>query len=150
MNHITPVDLVSLHEKLTESLGKLRVHLATMGETATRVRRELLIVAQEREAIAAALDILDDNADTLSAWRDDIAEPFDITAPPGPLTPNPPAIDRAEIIPANLNFHAEIPSTFDGDGFELKLPAKRLRRRAGDIVDPPRPLLPDPADVLPE
>lgn len=150
MNHFTPVDLVSLHENLTESLGELRAHIGAMGETATRVRRELLIVNQERDAIVAALDILDDNADALSAWRDEMVEKFDNLAPPVPLLPIPPAIDRAEIIPANLNFHAEIPSIFDGDGVDLTLPGKRLRRRSGDVVDPAVPLIPDPVDALPE
>lgn len=149
MNHFTPVDLVSLHENLTEVLGKLRNHVENMRESATRVRREHLIVTQEREAITAALDILDDNADALSAWRDEMAETFDNLAPPVPLLPIPPAIDRAEIIPANLDFHAEIPSIFDGAGIDLTLPGKRLRRRSGDVVDPAVPLIPDPFDVLP-
>lgn len=150
MNHFTPVDLVSLHENLTEVLGKVRNHVENIRESTSRVRREHLIVTQERDAIATALDTLDDEAAGLSAWRDEMVETFANLAPPVPLLPIPPAIDRAEIIPANLNFHAEIPSIFDGDGFELNLPGMRLSRRADDIVDPAVPLIPDPADVLPE
>ena len=150
MNHSTPVDLVSLHEKLTESLGNVRNHAENIREIAVSVRRELLIVTQEREAITAALDILADDAATMSALRADIADIIDNLAPPVPLPPIPPAIDRAEIIPANLNFHAEIPSIFDGAGIDLTPPGKRLRRRAGKIADPAVPLIPDMADVLPE
>src|SRR5699024_12498647 len=123
--------------------------IVTLVETATLVRVGLLIVAQEREAIATPLVIIDDEAAELSAWRAEMVETFDNLAPRVSLPPIPPAIDRDEIIPANLDFHAETPSIFDGDGFELNLPGMRLSRRADDIVDPAAPLIPDPAADLP-
>ena len=149
MNHFTPVDPNSLYEDLSQSCDDLTRYGNELVHSLTQMYRSWLIVTQERDAIVAALDILDDNADVLSAWRDEMVEKFDNLAPPVPLLPVPPAIDRAEIIPSNLNFHAEIPSIFDGAGIDLTLPGKRLRRRSGDVVDPAVPLIPDQFDVLP-
>lgn len=150
MNHFTPVDPDSLYEDLSQSCDDLTRYGNELVHSLTQMYRSWLIVTQEREAITAALDILVDDAVTMSALRADIADIIDNLAPPVPLPPIPPAIDRAEIIPANLNFHAEIPSIFDGAGIDLTPPAKRLRRRAGKIADPAVPLIPDMADVLPE